>query len=97
MDIEKYSEKFKKVVIVSDAVDVLDEMFTHEYAEFNEVERIRLIYHFLYGFCVGESMSELNEGNPFHWFTTFRETIIDMFLSRHGYYLDPTKTKIIKA
>lgn len=97
MDTKKYAEKFKEVVIVSDAVDVLDEMFTHEYAKFDEIERIRLIRHFLYGLCVGESMSEINENNPFHWFTIFEETIFGMFLDRHGYYLTPDKMRIIKA
>lgn len=98
MDIEKYSEKFKKVILVSDAVDVLDELFTYEYQKFDEVDRIRLIFHFFNGFCVGESMSKLDEDdNPMHWFTAFRETIIDMFLSRHEYYLDPSRTKIIKT
>ena len=97
MDIEKYSEKFKEVVIASDAVNILDELFTHEYAKFDETERIRLIRHFLYGLCVGESLSETNESKPFHWFTAFEETIFTMFLDRHGYYLTPDKMKIIKA
>lgn len=97
MNIEKYSEKFKKVIIVSDAVDVLDEMFTYEYKKFDEIERILLIFHFFNGLCVGESMSKLNEeDNPIHWFTAFHDTIIDMFLSRHNYYLDPSRTKIFK-
>lgn len=98
MDIKKYAEKFKEVVIASDAVNILDELFTHEYAKFDETERIRLIRHFLYGLCVGESMSELDEvDNPFHWFTTFEETIFTMFLDRHGYRLTPDKMRIIKA
>ena len=97
MDIEKYSEKFKEVVIASDAVNILDELFTHEYAKFDEIERIRLIRHFLYGLCVGESLSETNESKPFHWFTTFEETIFTMFLDRHSYRLTPDKMKIIKA
>lgn len=96
MDIKEYSEKFKKVVTVPDAVDVLDELFTHKYAKFDETERIRLIRHFLYGLCVGESMSEINEDNPFHWFTIFEESIFVMFLDRHGYYLTPDKTGVIR-
>ena len=97
MDIEKYAEKFKEVVIASDAVNILDELFMHEYAKFDETERIRLILHFFNGLCVGESMSELDEdNNPIHWFTVFHEQIIDMFLSRHNYYLDPSRTKIFK-
>lgn len=97
MDIEKYAEKFKKVRMLSDAVDILDELFTYEYQKFDEVERIRLIFHFLNGLCVGESMSKLDEiDNPFHWFTIFHDQIINMFLNRHNYYLDPSRTKIFR-
>ena len=98
MDIEKYSEKFKKVVIASDAVDILDELFKYEYQKFDKIDRIRLVLQFFNGFCVSESMSKLDEdNNPIHWFTAFHNEILDMFLSRHGYYLDPSRTKIIKA
>lgn len=96
MDIEKYAEKFKEVVTVPDAVDVLDELFTHKYAKFDEVERIRLIRHFLYGLCVGESMSKYEVDNPLPWFTIFEESIFVMFLDRHDYYLTPDKTEVIK-
>lgn len=83
MNIEKYSKKFKSVVIASDAVDILDELFKYEYQKFDKIDRIRLVLQFFNGFCVSESMSEITKDNPFHWFTMFHDTIIDMFLSRH--------------
>lgn len=96
MNISEFAEKFKSVKIVCDAVDVLDEIFEQKRKNFNEIDSIRFVYCFFEGLCVGESMSTLNEDNPFHWFSAFRDTTFDMFLDRHGYYLSPNRSEIIK-
>ena len=96
MNIIELAEKFKSVKIVCDAVDILDEIFEQKCKSFNEIDSIRFVHCFFEGLCVGESMSTLNENNPFHWFSTFQDTIFDMFLDRHGYYLSPDRNKIIK-
>lgn len=96
MDNIELAEKFKSVKIACEAVDILDEIFEQKRKNFNEIDSIRFVNCFLEGLCVGESMSALNENNPFHWFSSFRETIFDMFLCRHGYYLSPGRIHIIK-
>lgn len=96
MNIIELTEKFKAVKICSDAADILDEIFEQKCKSFSEIDSIRFVDCFFEGLCAGESMSTLNEDNPFHWFSTFYETIFDMFLDRHGYYLSPDRTKIIK-
>ena len=96
MNIIELAEKFKSVKLVSDAVDVLDEIFEQKRKNFNEIDSIRFVHCFFEGLCVGESMSDLNEDNQFHWFSDFYEATFNMFLSRHGYYLSPDGSKVIK-
>lgn len=87
METKELVEQFKAVRMVSDAVNVLDKLFDERIQCLNEIESIRAIRYFLDGLCVGESFSEINEHNPFHWYTMWNESIFNMFLSRHGYYL----------
>lgn len=82
-------EKFKKVRLVCDGADVLDEIYENNVENIGEVESIRVVHSFLIGLCVGEGLNP--EGQPFCWFTCFHETMFSMFLDRHGYYMNENK------
>ena len=86
--ITELTEKFKKVKLVCDGADILDEIYANNLNNIGEIESIRVVHSFLIGLCVGECM---NAEEPFHWFTIFHETIFSMFLDRHGYSMNGNK------
>lgn len=86
--INYYVEKFDNVKLVYQAVDILDEVFEKVSKSYNEGDSLNIIHIFFEGICIGES---LNGNETFHWFTQFNEAIFNMFLDRHGYYLNNNK------
>ena len=85
--IAELAERFKKVKICSDAVDILDEIFEKNVENVVEQNIIICISAFLDGLCVGESLNT----QDYSWFTCFKDSILKMFLDRHGYYKNGDK------
>lgn len=80
-----WANKFKKSLIVSDIVDVMDEIvkYMEEERENSVSDAVRFAVIFFEGAACGEQ-SKMPDGET-SFFVLFHDTIINMFASRHGY------------
>lgn len=81
----EWADKFKKALIVSDVVDVMDEIakYMAQTKGKSEPDAIRFAVTFFEGVACGEQ-SKMPDGEV-SFFVNFHDTTINMFLSRHGY------------
>ena len=82
----EWADKFKKVLIASDVVDIMDEIVKYimEEAEEKSVDdAMRFAVIFFEGVACG-AQSKMPDGET-SFFVLFHDTIVNMFASRHGY------------
>lgn len=81
----EWADKFKKALIVSDVVDVMDEIvkYLQETQEKSMADAMRFTVIFFEGVACGEQ-SKIPDGEV-SFFALFHDTIVNMFASRHGY------------
>ncbi len=81
----EWADKFKKALIVSDVVDVMDEIveYMEETREKSVSDAVRFAVTFFEGVACGEQ-SKMPDGEV-SFFVLFHDTTINMFASRHGY------------
>ena len=81
----EWANKFKKALIVSDVVDVMDEIvkYKEEEQEKSEMDAMRFAVIFFEGVACGEQ-SKMPDGEV-SFFVLHHDITINMFASRHGY------------
>ena len=81
----EWADKFKKTLLVSNVVDVMDEIvkYMEEEREKSVSDAVRFAAAFFEGVACGEQ-SKMPDGEV-SFFVLFHDTIINMFASRHGY------------
>ena len=81
----EWANKFKKTLIVSNVVDVMDEItkYMEQTKGKSEPDAMRFAVTFFEGVACGEQ-SKMPDGEV-SFFVLFHDTIVNMFASRHGY------------